>query len=232
MHPGHTCLDYIHKCAKGIPQLSRHRLHNCRICQEMNPQKSLNKKVIEAPIKRFGDRLQMDFGFMSAKTDNRIIRSHDGYNCYLLIVDYFTRFIWVFLTKNKAPPLKTVGHFLRTYGNKDGVRIVRTDQGGELAKSKSFQTLIQQFGYNIEMTGADNSSQNAIVERPHQTLANMVRAGLENAGLKYSFWSDAILHAAYVKNRLPHHAFSHTTTPYEKLTGQTPDLSHLRVFWK
>ena len=202
----------------------------CHICQQMNPQKPLNKTVIEAPVQRFADRFQMDFGFMSTKTDNRIIRLHDGYNCYLLIVNYFTQYLWVFLTKNKTPPIKTVSQFLRTYGNNNGVRIIRTDQGGELAKSGAFQRLVLQHGYNIEVTGADNSSQNAIVERPHQILANMVRAGLENAGLKYSFWSDAILHAAYIKNRLPHYAFSHKTTPYEQLTGQIPDLSHLRVF--
>ena len=230
MHAGHTCLDHIHHCTTGVPTLSRHRLHNCRICHEMNPHKLLNTSVVKAPVQRFGDRFQMDFGFISAKADNRIIRSHDGYNCYLLIVDYFTRFLWVFLTKNKSPPIKTEAQFLRTYGNCNGVRIIRTDQGGELAKSGAFQKLLMDTGYNIEVTGADNSSQNAIVERPHQTLANMVRAGLENSGLKYSFWSDDILHAGYVKNQIPHQAFANKTTPYEKFTGRAPDLSHLRVF--
>ena len=196
----------------------------------MNPKKKLNRHTLDVPIHRFAERFQMDFGFMSSKIDNKIVRSHDGYNCYLLIVDYFTRYLWVFLTKNKSPPIKTVKQFLRTYGNKDGIRIIRTDQGGELAKSGTFQTMLQDSGYSIEVTGADNSSQNAVVERPHQTLANMVRAGLHNAGLSYSFWSDALLHAVYIKNRLPHYAFSHKSSPYERLTGHTPDLSHLRVF--
>ena len=58
----------------------------------------------------------------------------------------------------------------------------------------------------------------------------MVIAGLENSGLNPKFWSDALLHAVFVKNRLPHAAFHHKMTPYEQLTGTPPDLSKLRVF--
>ena len=89
----------------------------------------------------------------------------------------------VFLSKNKAPPLRTITQFLRTYGNTDGVCTIRMDQGGELARSASFRDTIAKAEYTIEVTGADNSSQNGTVERPHRTLANMVHAGLENTGL-------------------------------------------------
>ena len=141
---------------------------------------------------------------MSTKSDNTVIRSHDGYNCYLLVIVYNTRYIWVFLTKNKNPPIKTVAQFLRTHGNQEGVRVIHTDQGDELARSRSFQDVLHNVNYTIEVTGADNSSQNAIAERPHRTLGNMVRAGLENAGLPYKYCSDALLHATFLKNRLPH----------------------------
>ena len=108
--------------------------------------------------------------------------------------------------------------------------MIRTDQGGELARSRSFQDVLHNANYTIEVTGADNSSQNTVAERPHRTLANMVRAGLENAGLPYKYWSDALLHANFVKNRLPHKFFDSKYTPYEKLTGKKPDLSNLRIF--
>ena len=230
MHPGQVCMKYIDKCTKGVPSLTRNSLHQCKICDQMNIKKHTNKASEDSPIFRFGDRFQMDFGFMSAKTDNRIIRSYEGYNCYLLIIESFTRYTWVFLSKNKSPPLKTINQFLCTYGNTDGIRVIRTDQGGELAKSASFRETVQLADYTIETTGADNSSQNGLAERPHQTLANMVRTGLENAGLHFKFWSDALLHAVFVKNRLPHQAFNHKCTPYEKLTGTPPDLSKLRIF--
>ena len=58
----------------------------------------------------------------------------------------------------------------------------------------------------------------------------MVRAGLENSGLHPKYWSNALLHGAHIKNRLPHSAFEHKCTPYEKLIGMKPDLSNLRIF--
>ena len=68
------------------------------------------------------------------------------------------------------------------------------------------------------------------MERPHKTLANVVRAGLKNVGLSYKYWSDALLHTVYIKNHIPHSHFGNKHTPYEKLTGQPPDLSKLRIF--
>ena len=67
-------------------------------------------------------------------------------------------------------------------------------------------------------------------EHPHWTLANIVCAGLENAGLSAKFWSDALLHAVFLKNYMSHAAFSHKITPYERLTGTPPDLRKLRIF--
>ena len=231
MHPGHQCMSTISACAIGVPKLHRHSLHNCRICKEMNIKKTSNKHVTpNLNIQRFGDRFQMDFGFMKGKQDNISSRSHDGYNSYLLIIDYYTRYLWIFLSKNKQPPIKVLHKFLRTYGQRQGIRTIRTDQGGELARSSAFQQAITEAGYSIEITGSDNSAQNGIAERPHQTLANMVRAGIENAGLHVKYWSDALLHAVYIKNRLPHKQFEYKHSPYEKLTGQKPDLRKLRVF--
>ena len=90
MHPGQVCMKYIDKYTKGVPLLVRNSFHQCKICDQMNIKKKSNKKSDESYSFRFGDRFQMDFGFMSAKTDNRIVRSYEGYNCYLLIIEQFT----------------------------------------------------------------------------------------------------------------------------------------------
>ena len=230
MHPGHSCISNIDKCTTGIPHLHHHPLHNCHICHEMNITKTTSKRKPLVLVHTVGEQFQMDFGFISAKENNKLITSLDGYKCYLLVIDLFTRYLWTFLCKNKHPPVQLLKQFLRTYGNHDGTRIIRTDQGGELARSALFRHTLQTAGYSIEITGSDNSSQNAIAERPHRTLANMVRTGLENSGLPLKYWSDALLHATYIKNRIPHAHFQYKSTPYEKLTGITPDLSQLRIF--
>ena len=74
--------------------------------------------------------------------------------------------------------------FLDKYGVKDSTeRYIRTDQGGELARSKAIRKMAQTFGYSIETTGADNSSQNGRGERPHRTYGNMVRCLLYSSSI-------------------------------------------------
>ncbi len=67
-----------------------------------------------------------------SKTTYRVILSYDGFTSYLIIVDAATRFIWIFLTKPKEPPLDIVKAFMCGFALSDG-GFVRTDQGGELA---------------------------------------------------------------------------------------------------
>ena len=56
-----------------------------------------------------------------------------------------------------------------------------------------------------------------------------MRCMLHSAGLGPEYWSYALLHATYMKNRLPHQALNNKT-PFELYTSKTPDLSSLRVF--
>ena len=80
----------------------------------------------------------------------------------------------------------------------------------------------------METTAVESSFQNAIVERPHRTLGDMMRSMLTSAGLSNTFWANALPHAIYVKNRLSHRAI--TITPFEKLKGAKTYISHLCVF--
>ena len=71
------------------------------------------------------------------KTKGQVVVSFDGFNSHLLIVDEVSRFMWVFLTKSKEPPLDIARAFLARFGHDNG-GIIRTDQGGELARSATF----------------------------------------------------------------------------------------------
>ncbi len=98
------------------------------------------------------------------KTKDRVVCSYDGYSSYLLIVDEASRFFWVFLTDLKSPPIDIIKEFLTQHGHDDG-GCIRTDQGGELARSLAFQdTLLRDFHYTLEPTGMDSPSQNGAVE--------------------------------------------------------------------
>mmetsp|Transcript_23363 Transcript_23363/g.33516 ORF Transcript_23363/g.33516 Transcript_23363/m.33516 type:complete len:1554 (+) Transcript_23363:3270-7931(+) len=182
-----------------------------------------------------GQMFQIDTGFVrgtgfsAEDPDGRRVTSMDGYNSYLLIVDRATRRHWLFLRKVKTPPIDIVKTFLEQNGNRKSTRrIVRTDQGGELWGSGEFHQMIKESNFLLEPTATGTPEQNGLVERPNQTLGIMVRCLLSTANLQPEYWSWAILHAVYIKNRLPHRAIG--CTPFEAWTGRQPNVKHLRIF--
>ena len=120
--------------------------------------------------------------------------------------------------------------FLQLHGNRTPQRRwIRTDGEGALAKSSTFRTeLLHKFGYLVELTATDSSSQNALAERPHRTFGIMVRCMLYAARLPVIFWADAYVYANYIYDRLYHTSIG--TTPYEAWTGKAPTLVHMRTF--
>ena len=123
IHPGKTCMDALHHCVDGIPSLKRHDFHTCPICQEAKITHNYNHNVDPTKATKVGQIFSMDFGFVKGKVDNRLVRSHESYSSYILIVDHKTRYTWVFLAKNKQPPIQMIKNFLTIYGLKD-------DEGG------------------------------------------------------------------------------------------------------
>ena len=97
-----------------------------------------------------------------------------------------------------------VDNFLEQPSIKEGVRRVRADQGGELAKSAEFRKVVQKHKYFVQPTGSDASFQNTLPERPHRTYGNITRKILQGAGLSNTYWSYALLHVIYLNNKLPH----------------------------
>ena len=182
-------------------------------------------------------RYQMDFGFPRGSlfkgTDvntGSTYTSIDGYRAYLIIILYPQRRVWVFLVKNKKPPIEILRQFLRRYdiqGNT--LRVIRTDQGGELWNSHAFKQLCcDEFHYVLQPTAPGAPSQNGLVERPNRTFGKMMRCMLHAAGLGPQFWSYALLHAVYIYNRLPHSSTG--VSPYTAYTGTLPTAKYLRIF--
>jgi hypothetical protein len=148
--PGEDQLTMLPGKVTGIP--SEFHYHPFRFL-DFKEQARIRKQAAQRTAVRTGEarrRFYMDYGFMRAssldyrkpnpKTD-RVVQSWDGYSSYLLIVDEASRFMWVFLTKSKEPPLDIINSFLRKFGHDDGGSI-RSDQGGELAKSPALADMI------------------------------------------------------------------------------------------
>jgi hypothetical protein len=177
----------------------------------------------------------MDFGFLHAsqadysrpdKSKERVVTSFDGYNSYLIIVDEYTKFVWVYLCVSKEPPLELINLHMDQFGAKSGH--IRCDQGGELASCAAFITEMAKRGFIVEPTGADSPEQNKGAEKWNDTFGVTVRVLLYGSGLPAIFWSAALLHAVYLHNRRVHKSI--LMTPFEAWHGFKPDLRLLRVF--
>jgi hypothetical protein len=142
--------------------------------------------------------------------DGNIVTSLDGYNSYLLIVDYATRYKWVHGTMLQ----------LQKY--------IHTDEGRELWGSHDFQKMAREAGFIMEPTAADASFQNGIAECPNRTLGDMMRCLLLGANLGPKYWSWALIHAVYLKNRIPHRAID--TTSIQAYTGVRPSAKSICIF--
>ena len=148
---------------------------------------------------------------------DQIVTSYNGYSAHLIIVDSASRQVRAFLTKSKEPPVNILQAFMSKFGIRDGV--IRTDQGGKLARSNSFcDVMLEEFGYVVEPTRVDSPSQNSGVERYNNILAVKVRTLLYGAGLPAKFWSAALLYAVYLHNRLVHLTIN--KTPYKGWYGR------------
>jgi len=208
--PGDDQLDMLPENVTGIPL--EFQYHPFRFI-DFKEQARIRKQAAQRTAVRTleaGRRYYMDFGFMWAscsdyrkpnpKTD-QVVQSWDGYSSCLLIVDEASCFMWVFLTKSKDPPLDIIDSFLKKFGHDDGGSI-RSDQGGELAKSATLADMVlRNHNYVFELTGADSPSQNGVVETYNDKLAVRTRTLLYGADLPAKYWS-AVLFLVCVLNNL------------------------------
>ena len=238
-HAGERVMQNLHKCVDGAPNLNQHKhnFHKCECCMRGKVTSAPKRKTTHITTTARGQMFHMDFGFVrgsafkSINEKGKIVTSRDGYNSYLIIVDSYTRYTWIYLSSSKHPPLTIVKQFLDRYGIQNGtLRQVRCDQGGELAKSSKFREMVQSTGYSVEPTGSDNSSQNGIAERPNRTFGDMMRSMLLNAGLPPQYWSYALIQAVFIKNRLPHAHHNYNMTPFEAITGRKPNVKDIKIF--
>lgn len=254
VHAGSTILQKLHQHAKGVPKLKGNVFYQCPSCMsgKLSTKRNIKSKGTKTtspkPIKpgkqlkgQPGQHFHIDFGFVRGQEDSydikndnlpqqkgKIVKSIDGFNCYVIVVDRITHYTWIFLAQSKHPPILTIENLLNKFKSENPHRTVRTDQGGELGGSSEFAQMIAQCRFALELTGSNSSSQNGLAERPNRTYGQMMQCMLHSAELGPEFWSYALIHAVAVRNKLWYSSIN--KLPYEAMTGNKPDLSSLRIF--
>lgn len=153
-----------------------------------------------------------------------------GNKYFFLLVDDYSRLMWVYLLKTKNEAFGAFKKFKAMVedGKERRIKVLRTDRGGEFV-SNEFSQYCEEAGIIRHYTNLYTPQQNGVVERRNRTVMGMARSLLKGKEMPSYFWGEAVRHAVYVLNRLPTRALM-GTTPYETWTSYKPDVGHLPVF--
>lgn len=153
--------------------------------------------------------------------------SHHGSRYFLTIVDDFSRCTWVYILKYKTEVPSIFENFYKMILNQFccNIKMIRTDHGTEF----NLNLFCQQNGIIHQKSCVQTPQQNGVVERKHQHLLNVARALKFQSHLPIEYWSECILTAAYIINRLPTPVLNNKT-PFEILFQTKPSYDHMKVF--
>ena len=181
-HPAPRALNQTQRVVEGIPTLPQATsLFKCPFCDMAKLRKSNRHKESLREVFIPGTSFHMDLGFIrgpsnleevvqhGATPQKTITKSRAGYEAYLLIIDAATRYIWVFLLKGKHPPIATIAQFLQKHGTAQKGNITTTP-GGLLNKSRSFETICKEQGYENTTFNLDLNTEDSGLETPRHTI--------------------------------------------------------------
>jgi Reverse transcriptase (RNA-dependent DNA polymerase)/Integrase core domain/gag-polypeptide of LTR copia-type/GAG-pre-integrase domain len=158
------------------------------------------------------------------------VESYNHYKYYVTFIDDFSKTTWVYLLKTKNEVFSCFQEFFNFITNQYNaqVKVFRSDNGTEYM-NKDFTIFFKQHGILHQTTCIHTPQQNGVSERKNRHLLEKTRALLLQNNVPKKFWSDAILTATYLINRLPSPNLNNLS-PLEILKGRKIDLDHIRVF--
>eukprot|EP00268_Persea_americana_P033657 TRINITY_DN3330_c0_g1_i11.p1 TRINITY_DN3330_c0_g1~~TRINITY_DN3330_c0_g1_i11.p1 ORF type:complete len:627 (-),score=65.47 TRINITY_DN3330_c0_g1_i11:2488-4368(-) len=149
---------------------------------------------------------------------------------YVLFIDDFTRYTWLYLMKTRSELYTIYTAFSTMVATQfdTKIKIFRSDSGGEYMSHK-FRSYLTSQGTLAQLSCPATPQQNGVAERKHRHILETARSLIHSSHVPLQFWGEAVLTATYLINRTPSTVLSGISS-YEKLFSFQPDLSHLKVF--
>ena len=155
----------------------------------------------------------------------------NGKRFVLTFIDDRSRRTWVYLLKAKSETFECFKAWkaqAETQSEKK-LKTLRSDNGGEYILGE-FKDHLRDCGIIHETTVPGTPQQNGVAERFNRSLLDMARSMLHGAGIKTSFWGDAVMAANYLRNRAPTKGLRGDLTPFEAFGGRKPNVENLRAW--
>lgn len=151
--------------------------------------------------------------------------SIDGYKYYLSIVDYYTRFTWIFLMTVKSKVLAILLSKVLSQFQKQ-VKHVQCDNGDEFV---ALGKVLSQLGVGMRFTCPYSHQQNGLVERKDQHITEIDLSLLAQSSLPMKYEWHAFQSATYLINLLPSSVI-HYSNPHLMLYNKNLDYTSLKIF--
>lgn len=150
------------------------------------------------------------------------IESFNGYRYYVLFVDDYSKFTWIYFMSHKSEVPKIFALFKSQIENllNSTIKTLRTDGGTEY---KPIHTQFPQIQH--QTTCPYTPQQNGVSERKHRHLIELALASMSHTSIPPKFWDEIFSSTFYLINCLP----STSNIPYTTLFNKAPDYSILRV---
>jgi hypothetical protein len=181
------------------------------------------------PIRRASKPLELvrvDLGFMP-------IVSLGNSDMFILVIDSKSRFLWGSPLSSKKGDVVTewFQSWIKEVEAETGFKVTLcgSDEGSEFTCG-AFVELLHSADVFQHTSVPHTPSDNGLVERPMQTISNLIRKLLSDGGLSKAYWSFAFSYALFLYNRTPHSFLGDSTTPYKALYNKDPPECDLKVF--
>ncbi|RVW94165.1 Retrovirus-related Pol polyprotein from transposon RE1 [Vitis vinifera] len=156
------------------------------------------------------------------------VYSTDNFKYYVIFVDHFTKYIWLYPLKRKSDTHDVFVRFkalVEKFFNRPIITLY-SDNGGEYQALSSFLTIN---GVSHLTSPPHTPEHNGYSERCHRHIVETGLSLLTHASMPLSYWPFAFSTVVYLINRLPTPTLNHLS-PYFKLFGTFPNYSKLRSF--
>jgi transposase InsO family protein len=109
------------------------------------------------------------------------VRSAGGKWYFLVVVDDYSRYAWVFFLEENGETFGFVRDLvwrLRNQRHGDAIRAIHSDNGSEIRNSR-FETFCHDLGFEHQFSSLYTPPQNGVVERKNKTLCEMAQTMLD-----------------------------------------------------
>src|SRR4030043_238255 len=209
---------------RGLPNITYHSDSICGACQKGKIVKESFKLKNIVSTTRPLEWLHIDlFGPVSTASINK-----KKYG--LVIVDDYSRWIWVKLLRTKEEAYEVFRNFCTQVQSEKELKIlkVRSDHGGEF-ENEPFEKFCEEHGFVHEFSSPRTPQQNGVVERKNRSLQEMARTMIHETKMASYFWAEAVNTACYVQNRIYIRPILNKTS-YELFKGRKPSISYFHQF--